>query len=447
MGLRYNAPGGIGLINFNPDGSVSTAANAKYGTWAPLAPTSAASGYAISYTIAGVARTVTISFSVDGTHASQNQLIVTILAADNGGAVSTFNFPGYFSSTDSHDLSYTLIDVGSNSDIKASGGGPFQFVITGNFLLSPDLQFLQFAITGTTTVLQIITDNEFSATPGDAANDSRQEGLEIDAVTMNPNPAGKPVSRTAELSFAGLWGVSNNQVVFNAFTEGNASSPDLVLQFAGQYRQVAAALQVIVGAAGSPSVALEIQGEIDTGLGHTGSWSLKLGYSQQTFDLNFDLTNNIVAKDGEFTISTQASIVAQSGHSLSANLELDVLYKLDSSTGAPILKAKVDFQFDSPSNYDLSLEGELDYDGSKLVFDASYKSNGTFSLNLTYTSPSDLQFAIAIVAGKKASDVSITLSFSYKVEFKDGVLQVVRPAASTALVATTAGQAAVPAKT
>jgi hypothetical protein len=354
---------------------------------------------------------------------ARNQLVVSLTPSDGDVTkASSTAFNGYINVDDENDVTYIFTD-GPDSE-------------TGQIVVV----FGKLAFDGPSKiVLRMTNGGQTAITSQEASPLSADQNLDVAAAgrdllvfkASTTNTFGDTTAiRPAEIAFAGKWQLQPDGIAFKCSASGEITNPNLVLSLKGRCKAVAVGLEFRL-ADGDIQALFAIEGRHIYDVG-TASWSIAVGYNQLA-----DPAERIKAAvkgslrhktaGGNRLIIEGALTYKGSGKSGTLDLSLDAEYTFAA--------AKIEFKATaswgaSKIQYNLGLTGEIKVKNGSLVFDISYGSTGTLSVEVKYSgSDSDFLKNFNVKLTRDASGkVKANIKFTLEVTYINGV-QVTKKAA------------------
>jgi hypothetical protein len=402
-------------LTFGTDGSVTDNIGASQGTWTTQQDN------LVHYTIGGADQTplkATWSFDVN------NVLSAVFKTADGASAAPSFGFQGGIEIDDATHLIYFIVDdAGAKTGLKVT--------LTGTISLTADSSNLSVALAGGGNLTITGADDQqvLTATENTIADFNAQDLLQFAAVTENPVPgqAGVTLPVDAVITFAGKWDIRKDGLVFISEVRVPAGgAPTINIAFAGTLKGVTVGFAYFAGpdVSDNTQMAFSITGQHSFNSG-TLDWSSAIGFSGKTFTASVEISGQENIGNNTLKISGNLNLKDSVGGPLSLKLELSAEYEIDKN-GILKITASVDDTSPTPS-YDFKLTGTYKYTNLTLTFNIDYTDKaGAEALNVNIgiqgNQNSIIQnLSLVLNIAPAAAQLKLTLTFSVKVTFIDGV--------------------------
>jgi len=355
----------------------------------------------------------------------RDQLVGVIPAAANGGADSAaFAFPGKIKVDDNRDIAYELLaddgqltghdilvlgELGFNQDdnsleVRFAEGGPPATVIGDSGLGSLSTGMYSF--------------DDFKGS----------DVLRFQATTINEMPSGDVIPLLAEIQWVGTWDLQANRLVFAAELKTTGGAPTVAIVLAGKTKAVAGGLAYYAGPEGT-HLALEVGGAHRWD-GGAGKWDVSLGFTEKKLTAKLAGGVTVERKGGEkFGLRGNLAFGQESGDT-TLDLDLDAYYQWGPG-GTLRFNAAVSMS-NGVLNYNLGLEGQFDYDGTRLTFRIQFTRDGAGDkLVIELGAKGDHDFFAKLVLVLNPADpskVSLEAKFQLRMKWIDGVPVKEKPA-------------------
>lgn len=402
-------------LTFGTDGSVTDNTGASQGTWTTQQDN------LVHYTIGGAVQTpLNAAWSFD----ANNVLSAVFKTADGASTAPSFAFQGGIEIDDATHLIYFIVD---NTGAKTG----FKITLSGTISLTADSSNLSVALAGGGNLTITGADDQqiLTATENTIADFNAQDLLQFAAVTENPVPgqAGVTLPVDAVITFAGTWDIRKDGLVFISEVRVPAGgAPTIDIAFAGMLKGVTVGFAYFAGpdVSDNTQMAFSITGQHTFNSG-TLDWSSAIGFSGKTFTASVEVSGQENIGNNTLKFSGNLNLKDTAGGPLSLKLELSAEYDIDKN-GILKFNASVDDTSPTPA-YDFKLTGTYKYTNLTLTFSIDYNDNaGAEALNVNIgiqgNQNSIIQnLSLVLNITPAAAQLKLTLTFSVKLTFVDGV--------------------------
>jgi hypothetical protein len=371
---------------------------------------------AIRYTFdAADAEAVAVRWSFN----DNNQLVAVIPAAVNGGADSAaFAFAGRIKVDDNRDVAYELIDAeGQPTGQSLTVFGELGFNESDNAL---EVRFADGGaparVSGDSGLGSLTT----GMYPFDDFKGS--DFLRFQASTINELPNRKLAILPADIQWVGNWDLQANRLVFAAELKSDAGARGVNIVLAGRTKAVAGGLAYFVGPDGSQQLALQVGGTHRWN-GTEVQWDVALGFTEKKLTARLAGGVTVQRQSGEqFTLRGSLAFV-EAGRDTTLEMELEAVYQWGPGG---ILRFNAAVSMDNGAlNYNLQLEGQFDYDGTRLTFAIQFTRDGSgdkLVIGLGVRGESGFSAKLMLVLNlDDPSKVNLQLRFQMSMKWIDGI--------------------------
>lgn len=410
---------------FGPDGKVSVLVNDQpvpRGSWRSTVLANEPKDNQIRYDINGQAQpSVPVKYQFN----AQNQLVVTIPAAANGGADSDpFTFLGSIQVDDANDIVYQLISPeGAATGRSVTLYGGLRFGSNHNLVID---------LTGG-GIAEIKGDSGLASLEplkNDISPFQSNDLLRFRASTTNVLSNGQTKKIAADTKFVGNWDLKGDQLVFVSQIKGDVTKPNVTLAFAGKFKAISAGLAYFADGQDT-QVAFTISGQHQWNSG-SANWNVFLGFAKKKFTAKVTGDLSIKKKfdnERELTLSANWSIEHTDGSQTNLKMELDAAYSWNDKN---MLTIQAKFSRNGQTvSYDLKVEGKFVFKAGTLTFQVKFSNqdpSSQFSFQIAFqANPTNLIKALSIVLNVTENSVNIDFQFEMRMTWVDGKLQKSEP--------------------
>jgi hypothetical protein len=424
-------------LKFGIDGNVAdNATGAVLGAWTSE---SDPGDNKIRYQVGGIEQTpLTANYSFGSDLDNSNQLQVQLATADAATTSDTFAFVGGIEIDEDQKLKYFLVDTtGARTGVSLT--------LYGDLGFSQGEQNLVIALAGggTAEIEGLGSDGFLEAKQKDLAHFKGDDLLEFKAQTTNTIPGLESALLVdAIIKFYGNWDIKDGSLVFRSNIQTSAAGAQVEIGFAGKLKGVTLGFAWFSGE-GNTDFVFNITGSHVFKSGAEAAWVSSIGFSNKSFDATVSVS--ATNADKRLTLNGTLTLKNADGTTQPAmDLDLAAEYAFDEHK---VLKFRAAIAEGGPTpSYDLRLTGRYKYANLNLTFSVDFNDrNGReieVAIDITGKPDSIIQsLKLAFDFTDGQARAALTLSFSARVQFADGIKTVTQTPAPPVLAAT-GGQAA-----
>jgi hypothetical protein len=421
-------------LKFGIDGNVAdNATGTVLGAWTSV---SDPGDNKIRYQAGGVDQpALTANYSFGSDLDNSNQLQMQLATADGATTSDTFAFVGGIEIDQDQKLNYFLVDnTGARTGVSLT--------LYGGLSFSQAEDNLVIALTGggTAEVEGLGADGFLQAKQKDLATFNGDDLLEFTAQTTNTIPgAENALLVDAVIKFYGNWDIKDGALVFMSNIQTSAAGKQIEIGFAGKVKGVTMGFAYFSGE-GNTDLTFNITGSHVFKSGAQAAWTSSIGFSNKSFDATVSVSATSAGK--RLTLSGKLSLKNADGTSQpDLDLELEAEYDFDEHHVLKFM-ARVDEGSPTPS-YNLQLTGTYKYASLNLTFSMDFNDKNGQEINVAIDITGDRNsiiqsFKLIFNFTDEQATESLSLSFSARVKFADGIKVVTQTPAPPAVA--TAGQ-------